>query len=387
MRLLLVTPYYAPAYHFGGPVVVAETIVTDLVARGHAVTVATTDVLDSRTRITAPGAPIPPGAEVVRFPNMSHAVAARGMGWTPRGWHRWIREHAGDFDVILLHDVYSVLSVGAARAATRACVPYALQPLGSLAPTRERGRPVVKRLFLGLWGRRTLREAAALIYSTDDERRDFVAAGAPSATLERLPLPLAIPPPRGTPRATTPTLVSVGRLDPIKGLDRLLEATAIARRSIPDLRLEIAGPGDAYADDLKAQSARLGLDEAVRFHGFVSTAEKQRLLESSHAFCLLSHSEGLPIAALEALACGTPVVLSRGCHLPEIDGRAGVVVSGEPETTAAAVVALLADEPARSAMGLAAREFADEFRLERAMPLTAALLERLARGRHDETAA
>ncbi len=377
MRILLVTPYYAPAYHFGGAVVVGETIVTDLVARGHAVTVATTDVLDAQARVAAGTPAQPPGAQVVRFPNVSNALAAR-MGWTPRGWRRWIAAHAGEFDVILLHDVYSVLSVAAARAATRAGVPFALQPLGSVAPSPERGRPLLKRIFLRLWGRRTLRDAAALIHSTDDERADFLAAGAPQATLERLPLPLDIPVPGDTPLAPVPTLVSIGRLDPIKNLDVLLEAFAIARRSVPDLRLELAGPGEDGA--LREQAARLGITAAVTFHGFVSTQEKQRLLESAHAFCLLSRSEGLPIAALEALAAGTPAVLSPGCHLPEIDGRAGVIADAAPSATAAAIVSLLADEPARAAMGAAARAFAADFRTDRAMGQMVALLERLAAG-------
>ena len=65
------------------------------------------------------------------------------------------------------------------------------------------------------------------------------------------------------------------------------------------------------------------------FRGFVELPEKLRVLESAHAFALLSYSEGLPMAALEAMAAGTPVVLSQGCHLPEVDGVAGVVVGDD----------------------------------------------------------
>ena len=179
VRILLVTPYYAPAYAFGEPVVVAETLVTELVRRGHDVTVATTDVFDLSHRVP-PGTPAQPDSAVVkRFVNVSQTIAARAMGSAPRGWLRWIRAHAADFDVVLLHDVYSVLSVGAARSAARAGVPFALQPLGSLPPTRERGRRLLKRAFLRLWGRRTLIAASALIYSTADERRSFLDAGSP----------------------------------------------------------------------------------------------------------------------------------------------------------------------------------------------------------------
>ena len=102
------------------------------------------------------------------------------------------------------------------------------------------------------------------------------------------------------------------------------------------------------------------------------------MLESAHAFCLLSHSEGLPVAALEALACGTPVILSRGCHLPEIDGRAGFVVDGRARTTAAAIVDLLSNPTRLEAMGAEGRAFADDYRTPNAMPQIVDLLERVA---------
>jgi glycosyltransferase involved in cell wall biosynthesis len=300
------------------------------------------------------------------------------MGWTPRGYLSWIGANAGAFDVVVLHDLYSVLSVGAARAATRAGVPYVLQPFGSVAPVAERGKPQLKRAFLALWGRRTLREAAASIHSTQHERADLIAAGAPPQTLVDLPLPLDLPPASGEPLAADPTLAFLGRLDPIKGIERLLESVALARRSLPALSLEVLGPAGTHGPRYEALAGRLGLGSAARFRGFVDAEEKVRALERAHAMCLLSHSEGLPLAALEAMGCGTPVVLSRGCHLDEVDGRAGVVVSGDPPETARAIVALLRDEERRARLADGARAFAETFRRDRVMPAMIELLARLA---------
>jgi glycosyltransferase involved in cell wall biosynthesis len=378
VRILLVTPYHAPAYAFGGPVTVAETMVTDLVAAGHDVTVATTDALDESRRIPPDAPPVPPGARVLRFRNVLHRPAARGMAWNPRGYRRWVRAHVGEFDLVLLHDVYSVLSVAAARAAARAGVPFVVQPMGSVAPSRERGKPLVKRVFLARWGRRTLRTAAALVHCSEAERLDMLAAGAPAERLEGIGLPLDLPPADGSPRAAAPTLTFVGRLDPIKGVDRLLQATAIARREIPELRLELIGPGDGHRRSLEALAGQLGLGDAAVFRGFVPSEEKIAALRRAHASCLLSRSEGLPLAALEAMACATPVVLSRGCHLGEVDGRGGVVVSGEPEDTAAAIVALLRDDERRSRLSEGAREFAAQYERATVMGRMTALFERLA---------
>ncbi|MBA3746812.1 MAG: glycosyltransferase, partial [Solirubrobacterales bacterium] len=168
-------------------------------------------------------------------------------------------------------------------------------------------------------------------------------------------------------------------LDPIKGVDRLLRAVAIARSSLPELRLELVGPGERHRRELEALSQELGLAEVVAFRGFVAADEKVRTLERAHAMCLLSHSEGLPTAALEAMACGTPVVLSRGCHLDEVDGVAGVVVSGEPAQTSQAIVSLLADEPRRARLGEGAEQFAARFHRDEVTPRMVALFENLAR--------
>ena len=367
MRLLLATPYYAPAYAFGGSVTVAETIVEDAVAAGHEVSVVTTDVLDEHERI-APGTPGTDGAEVVRRPNVSHRLAAGVNLYLPRGMRGWLRENVGRFDVVLLHDVYSAVSVMAARAARDAGVPFALQPLGTLSPAAERGRPLAKQAFLRLWGNRTIATAGRLFHATEDERRDFLDAGAPADRLTLMPLPLDLPEGVDLPETAVPTVTYVGRLHELKGIDVLIDAVALARRDVPELRLVIVGPGERYGRQLREQADRLGLGDAVELAGFVSVEEKLRRLAEAHVSSLLSRSEGLPMGALEAMACGTPVVLSPGCHLPEVDGRAGIVAERTAEAAAAALVRLLRDDELRRRLGTGGREFAAGFRRETVMP-------------------
>lgn len=365
MRLLLVTPYHAPAYAFGGPVHVIETLARGLLAAGHEVTVATTDVLDESRRTPAGTPPLPPGTEVVRFPNRSHRLAVRTSAWTPRGWLPWIGANAARYEVIHLHDIYSVLSAGAARAASRAGVPYVVQPHGSAAITAERGKQAAKRAFMRLWGDRTLAGAAAILYGSDRERQVLASAGVPARRLFRSPPPLELPDAVTAEPAARPTVAFLGRLDRIKGVDRLLHAVALARRDVPDLRLEVMGPGERERAVLEALATRLDLGEAVAFHGMVRGEAKLRALAAAHVFCLLSRSEGLPVAAVEAMACRTPVVLSEGCNLPEVHERAGLVVSGEPAAAARAIVALVRDGARRERLAEGAHAFAQDFRAER----------------------
>jgi glycosyltransferase involved in cell wall biosynthesis len=387
VRLLLAIPYFAPAYAFGGSVTVAETVVTGFLAAGHDVTVATTDVLDEHRRLSPDAPPQPEGAEVVRFPNLSHALATRANAYAPRGMRGWLDANLARFDAVLLHDLYSAVSAQTARAAAAAKVPYVLQPLGTLSPARERGRPLAKRAFLNLWGARTIREASVLIHSSGDERQDMLDAGAAPSQLVQLPLPLDLPDDVQEPEADKPTVTYVGRLHPIKRIDRLIQAVALARRDVPDLRLEIVGPGQRHGRDLAQVAARLGIAEKVRFHGFVSVEDKLRMLARAHVSALLSASEGLPMAALEAMACGTPVVLSRGCHLPEVHERAGLVVDGEPAQAAAALTTLLEDGATRRRFANGALSFAREFRQELVIPQMVRVFEDVAGSGRSRTVA
>jgi glycosyltransferase involved in cell wall biosynthesis len=297
----------------------------------------------------------------------------------PRELRSWLHNNVARFDVVLLQDVYSAVSVLAARAAMRAGVPYVLQSHGTLLPTRERGRARAKRAFLRLWGSRTVREAAACLYLSELERDEYLAQGADPSRTHEVPPPLDLPEPGNVARASTPTVVSLGRLHPIKRIDVLINAFAQVGLALPDARLEVIGPPSRYGEKLHSQVDRLGLDDSVEFRGHIADSEeKSRALASAHAFALLSASEGLPITALEALACGTPVVLSPGCGLPQVDGLAGIVCDGSARGAAEALLELLRDGERAQALGQAGREFAAAYRQETVVPELVSLLERVA---------
>jgi glycosyltransferase involved in cell wall biosynthesis len=377
MRLLVCVPWFAPARAFGGTVTVAVATVRGALEAGHEVTVATTDVLDLDSRVPAGTPTEPEGAQVIRFPNVSQRLAATNVP-LPHGMRRWLREHLKEFDAILLFDVYSAPSVLAGRAAHRAGVPYVLEALGTLPATKERGRAGAKRAFLALWGRRTVRKAAACLYLSEVERKEYLAQGADPARLHHLPPPLELPVPVDVPRPVAPTVVYLGQLHAIKRVDVLIDAFVRVHAELPDARLEVIGAPSAHGDQLRAQAAGLGLAESVSFRGLIPEEEKGLALAAAHVFALLSASEGLPVTPLEALSCGTPVVLSPGCGLPQIDGVAGIVCDGTADGAAEALLQLLRDPARARQLGEAGREFAASYRREFVVPRLLELLERVA---------
>ena len=153
-----------------------------------------------------------------------------------------------------------------------------------------------------------------------------------------------------------PRLLCVGRLIPIKGHLVLLRALAQARAHVPELTLDVAGRGP-LEPALKSYVRELGLEQAVRFLGFV--APVQSALEAAAIVVVPSLGEGFGMVALEAMERARPVIASAVGGLSEIvvDGETGIVVpAADADALAEAIVALASDLPRAAAMGLAGRE-------------------------------
>ncbi|MCU1310420.1 MAG: glycosyl transferase group 1 [Candidatus Angelobacter sp.] len=151
------------------------------------------------------------------------------------------------------------------------------------------------------------------------------------------------------------TIGTAGRLIPIKGINYLLRAMSLLKPDFPHLRLEIAGVGPE-SSNLKDEVASLGLEANVTFLGWISDPLSK--LSQWTAFIQPSVEEGLPIAVLEAMATGLPVVASAVGGLPEIvdDGKTGrLVPPADPVSLANAIRELLLDPVNATNMGNAGR--------------------------------
>jgi glycosyltransferase involved in cell wall biosynthesis len=202
--------------------------------------------------------------------------------------------------------------------------------------------------MLALIERRNLAAAAALHVTTAAERQQTEALALPAPCLQ-IPLGVPLPPPlpQAPIDAAAPRrLLFLSRLHRKKQLEHLLQALALLRTADPQLRwqLQIAGEGEpAYVAALQQQAARLGLGDAIAWLGFVEGEAKWQLLRQADWFVLPSASENFGIAVVEALAVGTPVLISPEVALaPEVAAaRAGLVCSALPEPLAEGLAAAL----------------------------------------------
>jgi glycosyltransferase involved in cell wall biosynthesis len=305
------------------------------------------------------------GVPVLAFPRWSPPLRPlREFAVTP-GLNRWLARHLGDFGLLHVHALFSWPSTTAMAQARRACVPYVLRPIGQLNHWSLRRSACRKRLLLHLIERRNLKGAAALHFTTEAERDEAAALGLATPSFV-LPLGVEAPaaPPAGPPPAPPPTVfLFLSRLHPKKQLEQLLEALALLQRRQPSAawELRIAGSGDsAYVAGLRDLARRLGLAERCRWLGFLEGEAKWQALRQAHWFVLPSASENFGIAAIEALAAGTPPILSPEVAIAEQIEAAGAgwLVPGQAEALAERLIAALAGPPA--GMRAAARRLAVE---------------------------
>ena len=178
-------------------------------------------------------------------------------------------------------------------------------------------------------------------------------------------------------------VLAVGTLEPRKNLTTLLEAFARLRRDgevDADLRLVLAGARGWLDEPIFATVRSLGLEDAVRFTGFVDDADLPAVYSGAALFVFPSLHEGFGLPLLEAMACGVPVVTSNISSMPEVAGDAAVLV--DPRDTdglAAAIARLLRDEALRDRLreaGIArARQFSWEATARRTLDAYASLVQ------------
>jgi glycosyltransferase involved in cell wall biosynthesis len=223
---------------------------------------------------------------------------------------------------------------------------------------------------------------------SESTRDDLVARGIPGSRIRVIhpgvDLQTYCPRP-GLDRTPDPSFLYVGRLQRYKGVETAILALAIARRTRPDLRLDIAGMGNDRSR-LEAAARSAGVADAVRFHGFVTQDEKLRLLRTAWANVFPSVKEGWGMTVIEAAACGTPSLAANSPGLRDSvrDARTGYLVPhGDSGELARRMLELAGNPSLVDTLGREARRFAEALTWDRAADDTEAHLAQVMAGGPD----
>ena len=334
----------------------------------------------------------PTASFLVDFPVPVHALGpGRGTYSYSSAWIPWVKSNHRRFDAIIINGLWQFHGYGT-RLAIGRDFPYFVFPHGMLDPWFKRTYPLkhLKKWLYWPWAEyRVLRDARAVLFTSEEERRlaresfwlyrcreivvNYGTAGPTGDPTEHQDsFQAAFPALRGK-----HFLLYLGRLHEKKGVDLLCHAWAhlqsdVSDQRMGDVQLVIAGPGESsYVDAIRALIDRLNLTGSVQLTGMLTGATKWGALAAAEAFILPSHQENFGLAVTEALACGTPVLISNRVNIwREIAAEGAGIV--EPDDLPGTIRLLqrwhAASSSEKATMSVRAREsFGRRFQIERAV--------------------
>jgi glycosyltransferase involved in cell wall biosynthesis len=250
-----------------------------------------------------------------------------------------VRDLISRHDVVHIHSMWTPSNIQIAALCRSLGVQYVLSVHGMLDDWSMAQSRAKKRVFLLLGGNAMLRGAASVHFTAQaelDQGVKWIGSGAARGVVVPLLFDLApfgrLPGPELARErfadafaGASKTFLFLSRLHYKKGPDALIRAAIQLRASRPDARILIAGSGEpAYEKELADLAHGLGVDGFVRFLGFVSGDLKLSLYQAADVFVLPTSQENFGYVFFEALACGTPVLTTRGVDTwPEIEASGG----------------------------------------------------------------
>jgi glycosyltransferase involved in cell wall biosynthesis len=356
LRVLHVTPYFAPAFRYGGPPRSVLGLCKGLQHVGVDVEVFTTT---ANGEVELPASPatgdrydgVPVRYFPLRIPRRVFGV--RGLGGQ-------LDLQLQRCDVVHTHGLWTLPVWTAARRARRAGVPVVISPRGMLDAWSMKHRATRKRIAYWLVERQRL-ASAAFVHATSCTEAEAIQSWSHEAPVVTLPNGVEMPDLRSLSRGgfqrrlklplDAQLVVFLGRLHIKKRLDLLASAFDRIRVAHPRAHLVIAGPDEGgYRRRMEPLFA--GAGESVHWTGQLDDSEKWSLFGDAAALVMCSESENFGLAVLESMAAGVPVVVTKTCPWAEVQvADCGFWVPQDVEAIAEALSRLLSHPEGARAMG------------------------------------
>ncbi len=311
MRVLHVTPYFAPAFRYGGPPQSILGLCQGLLEAGVEVEVFTTTANGPEPLAPAPEGRVYDGVRARYFP----------LTWPRRSWRsvglaQALAAAGRAADLVHVHGLWNHAAWTGVRTARAAGVPYAISVRGMLQPAARAHHAASKALAFAMVERQNLRGASFLHATSTDEAQVLSPFGPPVVTLPNGVSPIAVSAGHvarvltlaGLP-ADAEVVLFLGRVHPIKRLDLLAAAFLRLHGTRPQSCLVIAGPDeDGYRGRIEPLLAPVA--GSVRWLGPVQGLDKWSWLAAARALVQCSDSESFGMSVAEGLSVGTPVLVT-----------------------------------------------------------------------------
>jgi glycosyltransferase involved in cell wall biosynthesis len=280
---------------------------------------------------------------------------------------QWLSQHAHAYDVAHIHALFSPISSMAATIARHQGLPYVLRPLGTLDPADLQKKCQLKQLYAAVLEKPNLAGAAAVHFTTAQEAKISERFGV--VTKDWIfPLGVMLPETQNTTLrdryqipADRPIILFMSRIDRKKGLDLLIPALERLVAEGKSFEFVLAGGNPQepeYEAAIKRQIAASSIADRTQVIGFVSGGDKTAWLKTADVSVLPSYYENFGIAVAEAMAVGTPVVISDQVHIWEDvqQAEAGWVCQCNVESLTTSLRESLKDAVERKYRGIKAQQ-------------------------------
>lgn len=352
MKIVLVSDYYLP-YVGGGVERVVEELARNLVTFGHEVRVLTFNP-DGW-----PAREMSEGIEIVRVP----AVNLQPVVGVPAALNAGLRlrRYLEDADVIHTHNLFFLLSLLTVLSRPKSPIITTMH-VGSLAHlTGAMG--TFGRLYERSVGRYILRRSSAVTAVSNSVAHHAANLGT-DTPIHVIPNTVDVGRFRPAPEPDEPygsgqSVLFLGRFSRNKGPHHLIEAIPRVVSAVPDASFEFVGQGPLQ-EFLTKRMADLGLNGNARLRGKVPDVVP--VLQRASVVTRPSLTEGMPLAVMEAMACGKPVVATRVGGTPDLikDGETGILFDpGDVDALAEGLIRILENRTRAVAMGRAARAWTE----------------------------
>jgi glycosyltransferase involved in cell wall biosynthesis len=351
MRILNVTQTYFPFLEFGGPPVKVRALSEALAKRGHHVTVLTADwglasrcsgnaEKGSKERSEFGWRVEANGVEAIYLPTW---LRFRALSWNP-GTRRFCLARLRSFDAVHIFGLYDFLGPAVAKACRASGTPYVVEPIGMFLPIVRNLR--LKQMYHSVLGQPMLSGTRAIVATSEQEVAELRGGGVAQEKIvvrrNGVEAPAALPE-RGKFRAAhgiaedAKLILFLGRLSEKKSPDLLLQAFATIshRTHCGNLQLVFAGPDQGLKKSLIQNAEHLGVASHVQFCGALFGEAKWAAYRDADVFVLPSQNENFGNSAAEAIAAGTPVLVTNRCGIaPLLENVAGLVVAHQASAVA-----------------------------------------------------
>ena len=242
-------------------------------------------------------------------PFATRGAAAR-LGRSP-DMRKWLFDSARNSRIDLMHNhsLWMMPNVYSCNAVKGTDIPLVVSPHGTLSKWAMNSGSKVKKLFWPLLQRPALAATSCFHATSEAECADIRRMGF-DQPVAIVPNGIELPELPKTGRGNERTLLFLGRIHPIKGLDMLLSAWAAIQHGFPEWKLRIVGPDNGgHLAEMKKLARRLGL-KRIEFAGPLSGREKWPAYAEADLFVLPTYSENFGMSVAEALAAGTPAIVT-----------------------------------------------------------------------------